>query len=180
MVSPSIYLYNTDSIDSYGGIFIRWAGIVRLIKRRTNRVPDYLSGVCYLCEEECFRRIGFFNEDYFLYYEDSDWFTRAKSKNYRFHLIHESKVWHKSSASTKRGDGWGPLKAYYMARNNFLFANRHFKLLPRIIWKTGYLLIGSTLHVLFFIRSFNALRAHYTGIWHGLLKRSGKCALSLK
>lgn len=170
IVSPSIYLYNSVNIDSYGGRLIYWAGIARLIKRPVSKPPDYLSGACLLCKTDYFSDIGLFNDDFFCYYEDMDWALRAQKKGYNLRIVYPSKIWHKSSASTKTKKGWGPIKFYYMARNNLLLADKNFMGYKKFFWILAYLILGSNLHLVFFCRGLNALKHHYLGMAHGLKK----------
>jgi Predicted glycosyltransferases len=45
-----------------------------------------------------FKKVGLFNEDFFLTYEETDWCYRAKAIGYSCLVIPEAKLWHKVSA----------------------------------------------------------------------------------
>ena len=49
--------------------------------RRRGRVP-WVTGCCLLVRQECLRRLGGFDEDFFLYYEDVDFCRRARAEGW--------------------------------------------------------------------------------------------------
>lgn len=51
---------------------------------------DYISGCCVLIKKDVFEKIGLFDERFFLYYEDTDFCTRAKKAG--FSLVVEPSV----------------------------------------------------------------------------------------
>lgn len=84
-----------------------------------NEETDFVSGCCMLLSASALKNTGFFNEDYFLYYEDVDLSMRAKKREYKTYYCHEAKIWHKNAAS---GGGSGSqLQDYYISRNRMIF-----------------------------------------------------------
>jgi GT2 family glycosyltransferase len=83
---------------------------------------DFASGCCVLIRSEVFKKIGFLDEDYFLYYEDSDFSERAKKAGFRIYYLPTSVIWHKNAGST--GGSGSKLQDYYITRNRLLFGNR--------------------------------------------------------
>lgn len=79
-------------IYDYGGIVNGWTGETRHIEvesfhnspkpspvlRGGNKRIDYVSGCCMMIRKEVFDEIGYFDERYFLYFEDVDFCLRAK------------------------------------------------------------------------------------------------------
>lgn len=61
---------------------------------------DYLAGAAMLFRTSAFKKVGLLSEDYFLYFEEPDWFTRAKSKNIRVGYCCSSIIYHHVGAST--------------------------------------------------------------------------------
>ncbi len=80
---------------------------------------DFASGCCMLIKKEVFEKAGYFNEKYFLYYEDNDFSQRTRSKGYK--IIYEPKaiLWHKNAGSVG-GSGSG-LQDYFITRNRLVF-----------------------------------------------------------
>ena len=96
----------------------------------------YVVGASMLVRKEVLDEVGLMNEDYFLYFEEIDWATRAKK---RFPLAYapRSLVYHKEGGST----GTAPQSQlqpamcdYYATRNRILFTRRFHRLsLPTVL-----------------------------------------------
>jgi len=87
---------------------------------------DYLTGCCLLIKKEVIKKIGVLADDYFLYYEDTDFCLRAKKAGYDCLYIPASKIWHKISRSTQPGSS---SYIYYHTRNGLTMAKRNGSLL---------------------------------------------------
>lgn len=81
----------------------------------------YISGTCLLIKTEVIKKIGLISEDYFLYYEDTDWCVRAKRAGWRSLVVPRSKIYHKVSRSTQE---FSYPYIYYHSRNGLMFAER--------------------------------------------------------
>lgn len=79
---------------------------------------DFATGCCMLINKNLFDRIGYFNEKYFLYYEDNDFSQRAKKAGFKIVFTPSAIVWHKNAGSAG-GSGSG-LQDYYITRNRLL------------------------------------------------------------
>ncbi|HRY52779.1 MAG TPA: glycosyltransferase family 2 protein [Candidatus Portnoybacteria bacterium] len=82
---------------------------------------DYISGTCLLIKAEIIKKIGLISEDYFLYYEDTDWCLRASRAGFRSLLVPQAKIYHKASRSTVEASY--PY-IYYHSRNGLMFGER--------------------------------------------------------
>lgn len=56
--------------------------------------PDYLSGCALLIKKDVFKKIGFFDGRYFLYFEDVDFCLRAKAAGFSIELEEGSIIQH--------------------------------------------------------------------------------------
>lgn len=74
-----------------------------------------LNGCCMFLSAENFLRIGDMDEDFFLYYEDTEYCMRAMEKRIRLLYCPGAQMYHKVSAST--GGSTSPACAYYISRN---------------------------------------------------------------
>jgi GT2 family glycosyltransferase len=83
---------------------------------------DFISGCCFLISDEIIRKIGIFDEKFYLYMEDSDLSQRAVIAGYELHLVPESVIWHCNSGSSKPGSS---LQDYFITRNRLLFGFRY-------------------------------------------------------
>lgn len=80
---------------------------------------DFASGCCFLMRSTLVEQIGFFDQRYFLYYEDSDFNQRVKKKGYKIMYVPKSVIWHKNAGST--GGSGSSLQDYFISRNRLLF-----------------------------------------------------------
>ncbi|NLF65477.1 MAG: glycosyltransferase family 2 protein [Chloroflexi bacterium] len=83
---------------------------------------DIAAGAAMLVRAELFARTGLLDEDFFLYYEETDWSLRIRRAGYRILAVPASLVWHKVSATLGIDS---PVIDYYMLRNHFRLINRH-------------------------------------------------------
>lgn len=95
------------------------------MSRWTTMLPsehiDYITGSCLAIHEKVVRKIGYFYEPYFLYYEDADYCIRAKQAGFAVTSLLIEEVAHEESLSLGRGSR---LHQYYLARNHMLFVRR--------------------------------------------------------
>lgn len=87
------------------------------------RYSETLAGCCILARSEIWQSVGFFDERYFLLFEDADWSARAREVNVRMKVVRQAILYHKVSASFA-GSG-RLLAAYYYSRNGLLFGRLH-------------------------------------------------------
>ena len=137
-----------------GGYYCKWIGLPwhlgRLKKasepinrKRVESWMNYVVGASMLVSRKFIEDIGFMSEDYFLYFEETDWAIRARGK-YSLAYAPEAVVYHKVGASI--GTSTDPRKKspvcdYYNIRNRLFFSARYFPLaLP-----TVYLVLIGTL-----------------------------------
>jgi len=101
---------------------------------------DFLSGCCLLIKREVFEKIGFFDEQYFMYYEDVDFCFRARKAGFKLGIAEKAIVYHhiKHTQKSKK------LMEYYLAHNHLLFVKKHAPLfvkirelirLPKTLWQ---------------------------------------------
>jgi len=82
---------------------------------------DFVSGCCLLASSEVWKKAGFLDEKYFMYYEDADFCQRVKKLGFRVFYVPGGKIWHFNAGSSKVG---GELQDYFLTRNRLLFGTR--------------------------------------------------------
>lgn len=92
--------------------------------KEINTNIDFISGCCFIAKNEVFKKIGNFDENYFMYMEDVDFCHRAKLNGFTLACIPKSFIWHVNSGSTK---GPGHLQNYFITRNRIYFASKFAK-----------------------------------------------------
>lgn len=65
------------------------------------RIKGSLSGADFMMSRELFNRVGGFDEDFFLYYEETDLFYRMHLLGYRFGSVPNAKILHLEGASER-------------------------------------------------------------------------------
>lgn len=152
IVSPKIYFakgheFHKDRYQQadlgkviwYAGGQIDWQNVIashigvdEVDKGQYQRVVeiDFASGCCEMIKREVFEKIGFFDDRYFLYYEDNDLSQRAKAHNFRIYYQPKAVLWH-INAGSAGGSGSG-LQDYYITRNRLLFGFRYANLRAKI------------------------------------------------
>jgi GT2 family glycosyltransferase len=106
----------------YGGGKVNFlSGTVQLINDAENMDKlDYISGGCLFTHASNFKKSGLLPENYFLYWEETDWCYRAKQQGMRL-LVCPSAVCY-DKISTVIGKGF--LANYYYSRNGLLFISK--------------------------------------------------------
>ncbi len=90
---------------------------------------DFAPGTCILVKASVFKELGFFDEQYYLYLEDTDFAVRAKRRGHEIVVNPKAIIWHKVAASSAIG---GALNDYFITRNRILFGMRYANLRARI------------------------------------------------
>ena len=158
---------------------------------------DYICGAGLFCSAALMRKVGLFEERFYLVYEESDRCQRARRLGSHCVTVADAKIWH--AVASAFGSEESPLRTYFSTRNKLLWAERnlskldHFKLLrnslrvfvpririnadsatpfyKRLLWAFA----GSTRHW-----SNPVIRAKQLGVRDYILRRFGDCPDSVR
>lgn len=172
ILAPVIYYASsTDKIWSSGGKTNRWN--LEKQDRWADRLDpggwpevieqDFVNGCCMLFPRQALERVGLFDENYQMYYEDSDLCQRMRAAGRRILVIPGAKAWHKIAASS--GGTSSPNERYWMARSSIRFFRRYAHGVQKpviVFWRTGSA-IRTTLRLL-----RQEQRASIWAYWRGL------------
>lgn len=136
---------------------------------------DAVHGACLLIRKEVVERVGLFDEDYFLYWEEIDYCARARHAGFRVARIEAARVRHHPGEVRDGKNEKSAAFSFYFWRNQWLYARKIygpwagtlFLLLRSPIWcreALRLLLAGETGRLL---TTLEGLRA-------GLLGQSGR------
>jgi hypothetical protein len=102
------------------------------------RHVDFITSCAVCIKRAVFDEIGLIDERFFIYYDETDWFTRARSAGWCAIYVPQAKMWHKVSASMGESS---PRTDYYMVRNRFLFLANNLRGIARIssVFQAGLL-----------------------------------------
>jgi len=115
IVGPKIYYYNNPSQ-------------LHLDKRYRNKeypFESYISGCCFLVKKLVIKKIGMLDNDFFLFFEETDFFLRTFKKYKVMYVPTKSKVFHKFSPSVSKLMN---NSIYYVAKSGVIFFRKHQKL----------------------------------------------------
>lgn len=84
---------------------------------------DAVSGAFLMMRKEVYKKIGGFDEQFFMYGEDLDLCYRAQKSNFKVYYVHSTEIIHYKGESTKRS-GLDETKVFYNAMH--LFVRKHF------------------------------------------------------
>lgn len=109
--SKILFLENPSLVDYAGGyLHILGGGISLFIWKEDHTVlirsptdVGYVCGACLLVKREVFKKLGGFDNDYFMYSDEGDLCWRCWLQGYRVVFVPSSVVYHKKEASIKRG-----------------------------------------------------------------------------
>jgi len=128
LVSPKIYYYDNKNIIWSAGGTINWKkglpiqyGINEEDENENGKLMniEFATGCCLLIPIEAINDVGFLSEEYFLYYEDTDYSCRVINAGHKILYNSEAIMYHKVSAST--GGEKSLMYWYYMTRNRLIF-----------------------------------------------------------
>lgn len=132
-------------------------------------VSDRLHGSCMLFRPEVFRKIGFLDEGYFLYWEELDFGLRAQAAGYKLLICHDVTLHHRCDRSERAH------RIYYMWRNQIRFARKNFPLGPRVrFWSRRALSQMKELVGFLVSNRLDLAQAAIAGLFAGLRGETGK------
>jgi GT2 family glycosyltransferase len=122
LASPLIL--NPDGAVWFSGGKIDWWRMRAVQERekieKNNFASHFISGCAMLIRAEAFKNVGLLDEDYFLYYEDTDFSVRAKRAGWKLAVVPGSRVFHreKSEQDKKKKTYWLVLSGLIFFRKN--------------------------------------------------------------
>lgn len=139
VATPKIMYHSQPYLLWYGGGHINpWAmrtphyGYQKVDRGQTDdtRHVGYAPTCFMLLDVAVFQRVGRMDENYFVYYDDSDFVWRMRQHGIRIRYVAESVVFHKVSTST--GGERSPFSIYYTNRNRIYFIRKNLRGFNRI------------------------------------------------
>lgn len=134
--TPQFSAFRFHSVSGELESSLELAFASKLLKNRSMAPPvsempgtyDWLSGASMLIRTDVLRQIGLFDEDYFLYYEETDLCKRAAQEGWECWYVPESRVVHlvgKSTGVTERAGRPKRRAAYWFDSRRRYFIKHH-------------------------------------------------------
>lgn len=155
-------------------------------------LPEYyrtrfVKGAAMFISRDHIERIGFFDDRFYLNYDETDWCYKANMVGIDIYMLKAAKIRHRVSASIGGLDS--PLQTYFITRNGLLFVERHSSLGQRlaymmVLFRDGRSLTGARGSVRrvckLIVGSDRRLRAFRAGVRDYLLRRFGDCPAEIR
>lgn len=131
VVAPKIYMNDKCTIWYSGGRpDLTTGNVIQTMFASDDRdlspkSVKFISGCCILIHRDIWNKIGFFNENYFMYYEDVDLCMRFKQAGIRMLYIPETHIQHSVGGSS--GGEISCLSQYFVVRNRLYFTEQYYK-----------------------------------------------------
>ncbi|MGI9316351.1 MAG: glycosyltransferase [bacterium] len=111
---------------------VRFGVISRLLKNyvvpigipESTQPVDWLAGASMMIRSEVLKEVGLFDEDYFLYFEETDFCYRARKAGWKTVYVKESSVSHIGSVSTGMKE-WKRIPKYWLDSRRHYFSKNH-------------------------------------------------------
>ena len=134
-------------------------------------INEYIPVCCALFKSDVFKETGFLDQEYFFYYEDTDYCVGMSNNNYDIITYKGVEVYHKESMSS----GSTPYQSYYTQRNRILFYRNNCECINTLGFILTYLL-KFILMILFEATRGNDKNIKYIlfGVYDGIRGKKGK------
>jgi GT2 family glycosyltransferase len=114
MVGPTLRIHGPETIWSFGGQLTTLGDVRHNLDQSHAGEADWLDGACLLIRSAAFTKVGGFDEDYFLYWEDVDLSMKVRAR---------SSIRCVLDAVAYQGTGTAPI--YFRTRNQILCWRKH-------------------------------------------------------
>ncbi len=120
---PIIKWYN-NSIQAIWSYLNLWTGSSKRLKAIAGEYQkvDYVTGSCILIPMAIIEKVGILDDNFFAYWEETDYCVRAKKMWYSSYALNIEWIYHKEESAQKKIK---PYYTYLMLRNRILFLKKH-------------------------------------------------------
>lgn len=132
VIVPKIYYYEPNDLLWYAGGELDWKKGIAVhwgLKQKKyegenmERYVTYSPTCCMLIPNTVFDKVGYMDEKFFMYYDDTDFCVRLGDNDIKIKYVPSSVLWHKVSSSS--GGSSSRINAYYMPRNQLYYLKKH-------------------------------------------------------
>jgi len=133
-------LWYAGGINDWNNVATKHRGIDEVDNKKYNKFEetDFITGCMMFFDKKVIDKIGFWDEKYFLYYEDSDFCERAKKGGFKLFYNQKIVIWHKNAQST--GGSGSPLQQKYQRKNRLIFGLKYAPFKTKLYLIKNYLL----------------------------------------
>jgi len=99
---------------------------------------DFITGCLFCFNKKVVDKVGFWDERYFLYFEDADYCVRVKNKEFKLYYNPKIVIWHKNAQST--GGVGSKVHQRYQRKNRLIFGLKYAPFKTKIYLILNYFL----------------------------------------
>ncbi|GAB6100998.1 glycosyltransferase family 2 protein [Thermococcus atlanticus] len=144
IVGPKIYYYDYNgriNIIQYCGVnFIPIFLHKQIFGHKQNScnytnpvLTDEVHGACMLIRRSAFQKIGLLDEDFFAYWEETDFCYRTSRYGYYLKVNPQARIWHKTGSNNPSEKRISSFATYLFARNAIHFIRKELYGLERFL-----------------------------------------------
>ena len=130
MLGPMVYHYNEENvIQSAGGKMSKFWDGYHLGQNEIDQGQfvqphnvDWISGCAIMVRQTLIENIGMIDEDFFYYWEETEWCLRVREAGWEIQHVPAAKIWHKG---VQRNYSPKPIVTYYNTRNHLFMLSKH-------------------------------------------------------
>ena len=131
LITGKVLDFDTKKLETVGKYTDKWRIVGGNIgfEKTDDGQYDYIKEIEF-CDDnillyplKIFDKVGFYDEMYFLYFDEVDLQMKAKKNNVKIIYDHRCVIQHKGGLSS--GQGPNKLKSFYLSRNHILFMSSH-------------------------------------------------------
>lgn len=158
VIQPKIYLMDKkDYLDNAGsfltriGFLTHWGFMQKDgLEYQSEREIFSAKGACMLIRADLVKKIGLFDDDFFSYFEESDFCWRVHLAGYKVIFYPKTFIFHKLGYTIKRMNVFNLNYQYYKNRICSLIKNLELKTMPQVLG--SHIIISLGIALLFALR----------------------------
>jgi GT2 family glycosyltransferase len=178
LVSPIIYYLESPLQYQFAGSYIDWKTLSIVYPEQDKEIPAEfqtgenvcLWGTALLIKSNLIKNFGYLKNEYFAYWEDTEYSLRSLKGGFKNRVCDQSIVWHKTSKEQLSLSRHSEYYYYYMLRNKYFFKKEYTKGVFRKI-NIKRILLATLVRALGSCWRSNApkenVEACLLGFWHG-------------
>jgi GT2 family glycosyltransferase len=111
-----------------------WHTMARVPKYGQPKAVEYIVGACLMIRRDVLEEVGYLDEQFFMYFEESDWCKRARDIGYKIYLVTGSEVIHLEGRSASKASRFALAQFY---KSYHLFLKKHRSPLTVLAFRTA-------------------------------------------
>lgn len=141
VVGPKIHTFESREIWSAGGTINRWTAATGSLHETDGFIDeptsvDLVAGAALLVRAAVFEEVGLLDNDFFIYYEETEFCSRARAAGWEVMYVPVEGIYHKETTD----HSFSPFGEYYLIRNRWLYQRKTKPLYVQAVFYPYFLL----------------------------------------